>query len=73
MEEYRDSVISESVTHGINKDIELKPSGTAWCPRIPDHWQLTNPKALFKLRNQRAAEGERQLTASQKTWNYISR
>lgn len=66
MEEYRDSVISESVTHGINKDIELKPSGTAWCPRIPDHWQLTNPKALFKLRNQRAAEGERQLTASQK-------
>lgn len=64
LNEYRDSVISEAVTHGIEK-ITLIESGVEWCPRIPKHWKYTNPKALFKLRNQRAFEGERQLTASQ--------
>lgn len=65
LEEYRKSVISEAVTHGI-ENAKLKESGVPWCPMIPEHWSVTNPKALFKLRNQRAAEGERQLTASQK-------
>lgn len=65
LEEYRKSIISESVTHGIDK-CEFKDSGVSWCPKIPKNWTVTNPKALFKLRNQRASEGERQLTASQK-------
>jgi len=64
LNEYRDSIISEAVTHGID-NATLRESGVAWCPRIPEHWIYTNPKALFKLRNQRASEGERQLTASQ--------
>ena len=66
MEEYRDSVISLAVTQGINPNVEMKDSGIDWCPMIPQHWVVTNPKALFALRNQRASEGERQLTASQK-------
>lgn len=64
LNEYRDSVISEAVTHGID-NATLRESGVEWCPRIPEHWIYTNPKALFKLRNQRATEGERQLTSSQ--------
>lgn len=66
MEEYRDSVISLAVTQSINPEVDLKESGIDWCPLIPKHWVTTNPKALFTLRNQRASEGERQLTASQK-------
>lgn len=64
--EYRNSVISEAVTHGIDISAQMKESGTPWCPHIPKHWQTTNPKALFYLRNQRAFPGERQLTASQR-------
>lgn len=66
LEQYRESVITEAVTKGIRKNVGFKQSGTAWCPQIPEQWTVTNPKALFYLRNQRASEGERQLTASQK-------
>lgn len=63
---YRESVINEAVTRGLNKNAEYKDSKVAWCPEIPEHWVPTNPRALFALRNQRASDGERQLTASQK-------
>ena len=66
LEEYRNSIISEAVTHGLDSSAAMKESGTPWCPHIPEHWQTTNPKALFYLRNQRAFPGERQLTASQR-------
>lgn len=66
LDQYRKSVITEAVTRGLGTDAKLKESGVDWCPLIPEHWVPTNPKALFSLRNQRATEGERQLTASQK-------
>lgn len=65
LEEYKKSVITEAVTKGLNPDVEMKDSGVAWCPQIPRHWIHTNPKALFKLREDRALPNERQLTASQ--------
>jgi type I restriction enzyme S subunit len=66
LEQYKRSVITEAVTKGLNPDAEMKESGIPWCPSVPTHWIPTNPKALFKLRNQKAVAGERQLTASQR-------
>ncbi len=66
LEDYKRSAITEAVTKGLNPDVKMKDSGIAWCPSIPEHWNSTNPKALFSLRNQRALEGDRQLTASQR-------
>lgn len=66
LDQYRKSVITEAVTRGLDPSIPLKKSGVEWCPLVPESWTPTNPKALFSLRNQRASEGERQLTASQK-------
>lgn len=66
LQEYRESTITEAVTKGIDPNADMKESGVEWCPHVPSHWITTNPKALFALRNQRASEGERQLTASQK-------
>lgn len=66
LEQYKRSVITEAVTKGLNPDAEMKESGIPWCPSVPAHWMPTNPKALFKLRNQKAIAGERQLTASQR-------
>ncbi|MBP3901131.1 MAG: restriction endonuclease subunit S [Blautia sp.] len=65
LEAYKRSVITEAVTKGLDKNVAMKDSGTPWCPRIPSHWQYTNPKALFTQRFDRAYAGERQLTASQ--------
>lgn len=66
LEQYKRSAITEAVTKGLNLDAKIKDSGIPWCPVIPSHWIVTNPKALFYLRNQRAMDGDRQLTASQK-------
>ena len=62
---YRQSVISEAVTKGINPNTPVKQSGIDWIKVIPSHWNIITPKALFSLRKEKAKEGERQLTASQ--------
>lgn len=65
LEQYKRSVITEAVTKGLNPDVEMKDSGTPWCPLIPIQWKYVNPKALFTQRLDRAYPGDKQLTASQ--------
>ena len=65
LEQYKRSVITGAVTKGLNPDVEMKDSGTPWCPLIPIHWKYVNPKALFTQRLDRAYPGDKQLTASQ--------
>lgn len=66
MKQYKKSVITEAVTKGLDKNVEMKDSGIPWCPQIPEHWIPTNPKALFHQRKERARKNDKQLTASQK-------
>ena len=63
---YKQSIITEAVTKGINPNVEMKDSGVEWIGEIPKHWKKINPKALFFQRKEKAKKGERQLTASQK-------
>lgn len=62
---YKQSVITEAVTKGLNPNVAMKDSGIDWIGEIPEHWNVVHPKALFSLRKEKAKEGERQLTASQ--------
>lgn len=69
MEAYKflkQSLITRAVTKGIRGEREMKDSGMDWVREIPYEWDSINPKALFKQRKDRAKEGEKQLTASQK-------
>lgn len=63
---YRESIISDATTKGIDKKIRMKESGIKWLPEIPENWTPITPKALFSQRKEKAHKGERQLTASQK-------
>lgn len=63
---YRNSLISEKIIFGMDSSMPMKKSGVDWCPQIPEHWNVINPKVLFALRKDKAKEGDRQLTASQK-------
>lgn len=65
LEQYKKSVITETVTKGLNPDAEMKDSKTDWCPRIPVNWEVVNPKIMFALRTERARKEDEQLTASQ--------
>ena len=62
----KQSLITRAVTKGIRSEREMKDSGMDWVREIPCEWDSINPKALFKQRKDRAKEGEKQLTASQK-------
>lgn len=37
---YKQSVITEAVTKGLNPDVEMKDSGIEWIGEIPEHWKL---------------------------------
>lgn len=68
IEEYKalkQSIITKAVTKGIRGDRPMKDSGIEWVGDIPEEWNSINPKALFSQRKEKAARGERQLTASQ--------
>ena len=62
----KQSLITRAVTKGVRGKREMKDSGIEWVKEIPYEWDSINPKALFKQRKDRAKEGEKQLTASQK-------
>ncbi|ELC8390743.1 restriction endonuclease subunit S [Clostridium perfringens] len=63
---YKESLITEVVTKGLNSSAKMKDSGVAWNKRIPVHWEVVNGKRLFEQRKEKAFEGDKQLTASQK-------
>lgn len=44
---------------------QMKDSGVEWIGEMPEAWEVINPKALFRLRKEKAALGQRQLTSSQ--------
>ena len=62
----KQSLIARAVTKGVWGKRDMKDSGIEWVKEIPCEWDSINPKALFKQRKDRAKEGEKQLTASQK-------
>ena len=39
--EYKQSVITEAVTKGLNKDVQMKDSGIEWIGEIPADWNIT--------------------------------
>ena len=42
LEQYKKSIITETVTKGLNPDVEMKDSGIEWVGKIPAHW-LVHP------------------------------
>ena len=48
LEQYKRSVITEAVTHGLDKSAPMKDSGIAWVGFFPSHW--TKKKGKYILR-----------------------
>ena len=43
---YRTSLISETVTRGLDPNVPLRPSGIDWLGDIPEHWETTKLKYI---------------------------
>ena len=44
---YRSVIISEAVTKGLDKNVEMKDSGIEWMGEIPSHWDIVKTSYLF--------------------------
>ena len=47
LKEYKQSIITETVTKGLDKSVPLKDSGIEWIGKIPQHWGIEKLKNLF--------------------------
>lgn len=54
LKEYKKSVITETVTKGLNPTAPMKDSGIEWIGKIPAHWEVRR----FKYQNELANTGE---------------
>ena len=48
LEQYKRSVITETVTKGLNPDVAMKDSGIEWVGEVPEHWNCIRGKYLLK-------------------------
>lgn len=48
LEQYKRSVITETVTRGMNPDIQMKDSGIQWIGMMPSHWNCIRGKYILK-------------------------
>lgn len=48
LEQYKRSVITETVTKGLNPDAEMKDSGIQWIGMMPAHWDCIRGKYILK-------------------------
>ena len=44
LKEYKQAVITEAVTKGLNPDVPMKDSGIEWIGMIPEHWDVKKLK-----------------------------
>lgn len=49
LQSYKQSVITEAVTKGLDKNVPLKDSGIEWIGEIPEHWEVIKTKNAFKI------------------------
>lgn len=47
LEKYKRSVITESVTKGLNPDVEMKDSKLPWIGMLPAHWKVIRGKYIL--------------------------
>ena len=65
---YKQSLITEVVTKGLDPNVPMKDSGVEWIGEIPKCWNMVRGKALFEDCDARSDDGsEELLTVSQYT------
>lgn len=63
LKQYKQSLITEVVTKGLNPDVPMKDSGVKWIGKIPNNWQTKKIKYVAKIIDDKYLKGE---------YNYIA-
>jgi len=67
LKEERTAIINETVTKGINPDVEYKDSGIEWLGKIPKHWDLKKLKYISCVNSRTLSE----MTDENYEFNYV--
>lgn len=57
-EKLKQSIITETITKGLNPNVKMKDSGIKWIGEIPEHWSVSYLKYLGSLQNGVSKGGE---------------
>lgn len=71
LEQYKRSVITETVTKGLNPDAEMKDSGHDWVGMMPSTWVMRKGKYMFVQRSLRGNSIELQLLSPTQKFGVI--
>ncbi len=67
LKQYKQSVITEAVTKGLNKNVKMKDSGIPWIGKIPKDWKVCPLKYLCSYNNETLPEN----TNSEYEFDYV--
>lgn len=53
LKEYRQALINQTVTKGLNANTPMKNSGVEWLGEVPSHWEVKKLKYVLQLSNEK--------------------
>ena len=62
LEQYKRSIITETVTKGLNLDAEMKDSGVQWIGNMPSHWEVIRGKYILRYMQKPVREDDGVIT-----------
>lgn len=62
LEQYKRSVITETVTKGLNPDAKIKDSGIQWIGNMPAHWDVIRGKYILRYMQKPVREDDGVIT-----------
>ena len=57
---YKQSIITEAVTKGLNPDVSMKDSGVEWIGEVPEHWRIPKIKYIANISSGSTPDRSRQ-------------
>lgn len=57
LQQYKKSLITETVTKGLDKSVPMKDSGIEWIGEIPEHWKVYRIKNVLNILTDYTANG----------------
>ena len=68
---YKQSIITEAVTKGLNPNVEMKDSEIEWIGEIPKEWKVVKGKNIFKERKMKGNENNLELLSPTQKFGVI--
>lgn len=56
LDELKQSIIAETVTKGLDKNVAMKDSDIAWIGKVPEHWKIHKVKEHFTERKEKVSD-----------------